>query len=146
MENSIVSINRGKDTLLKCPTPPIYLSDEAKIHYKKMGNYLAKRERLKDIYLSALEIYADAMAQWQFSIKSIKESNKIKPGTGYIQTYKTGAKNVSVEITLKDKAEDSILKCCKIFGLDPKSEKELKSDSNPGQMDLFAELLKLKNG
>lgn len=145
MVTKVVSINQGKDTLLKCPTPPIYLTDEAKQHYKKMGNLLASKERLKSIYLPALEVYAEAMAQWEFSIKSIKEKNKEKFGTGYIQTYSSGAKNVSVEITLKDKAEDSILKCCKIFGLDPKSEKELKDDKNPGQLDFLQQLLQAKN-
>ena len=139
------SINEGKETLLKCPAPPVYLTDEAKRHYKKMGALLATRERLKETYLSALEIYAEAMAQWEFSVKSIKLKNKDKYGTGYIQKYTSGAQNVSVEITLKDKAEDSILKCCKLFGLDPKSDKELK-DTNAGQFNMFEEIMKVKNG
>lgn len=145
MEKGVVSINQGKDTLLECPKAPVYLTDAAKKHWKAMGSVLAKRERLKDSYLSALEVYAEAMAQWEWSVREIQRLNKIKPGKGYIQKFKSGAKNISAEVTLKDKAEDSILKCCKIFGLDPKSEKDLK-DTNPGQYDLFSDLMKMKNG
>jgi phage terminase small subunit len=108
-----------------------------------MGTYLAKRERLKDIYLTALEVYAESAAQFEWALREIQRLNNEKMGTGYIQKFSSGAKNISAEVTLKDKAEDSILKCCKIFGLDPKSDKDLK-DVNPGQYDLFDELLKRK--
>lgn len=145
-ETKVISINEGKDTLLECPKPPIYLSAEAKIHYKKMGKILAKNSRLKDLYLNALEIYAEAMAQWQFAIAEITKANKQKFGTGYVQKFQSGASNVSVYVTLKDKSVDDLLKCFKLFGLDPKSEKELKSDiKDPNQTSLLDELLKLKN-
>ena len=148
MENGrVLSINHGKDTLLKCPKPPIYLTDEAKVHYKAMGAILAKNDRLKELYLTALEVYADAMAQWEFAIKEIKKANSEKFGTGYIQKFSSGASNVSVYVTLKDKAEDSLFKCFKQFGLDPKSEKDLKAETtDPNQMSLFEQLLAKKNG
>jgi phage terminase small subunit len=142
----VVSIGKGKDTLIEVPKPPVYLTDSAKKHYKFMGNVLAKNERLKETYLNALEIYAEAMAQFQFSLERIKEKNKKEFGTGYIQTFKTGASNISVELTLKNNAEDTLLKCFKIFGLDPKSDKELKGTGDPGQTSLFDELMKAKNG
>ena len=144
MNKGVLSINKGKDTLLKCPVAPKYLNDNAKKHYKKMGDYLSTIERLKNIYLPALEVYAESMAMWEFAISEIKRKNIEKYGTGYIQTFLSGAKNISVEVTLKEKAIDDILKCCKIFGLDPKSEKELKSE-NSGQYSLFEELIKKKN-
>lgn len=142
----VVSIGKGKDTLLEVPKAPMYLTDYAKKHYKTMGNILAKNDRLKETFLNALEIYAEAMAQYQFALEKIKEKNKIEMGAGYIQTFKTGASNISVELTLKNNAEDTLLKCFKIFGLDPKSEKELKGTGDPGQTSLFEELMKAKNG
>jgi phage terminase small subunit len=108
-----------------------------------MGNILAKDELIKEKYLPALEIYAEAQSQFQFAITEIKKANQDKFGSGYFQKFTSGAMNISVYVTLKEKAEDSILKCCKLFGLDPKSEKELKLDT--GQMDLFQELLKQKH-
>jgi P27 family predicted phage terminase small subunit len=141
-----ISINRGKDTLLVCPKAPIYLSDEGKKFYKNMGNILAKNGRLKETYLNALEIYSEAMWQYQFAVSQIKAKNKFEYGTGFIQTFKTGAQNISVELTLKNNAEDTLLKCFKLFGLDPKSEKELKETADPNQGDLFESFLNSTHG
>jgi phage terminase small subunit len=147
MENmKVVSINVGKDTLFKVPKAPVYLTDEAKKHYLFMGKILAKNERLKETYLNALEIYAEAMAQFEFALREIKRKNKEKFGAGYIQKFNSGAQNISVELTLKNNAEDTLFKCFKIFGLDPKSDKDLKEVANPNQTSLFEELMKSKNG
>lgn len=142
----IISVNQGKDTLLKCPNPPVYLSDKAKKHFKQMGGILAKADKLKTIHLNALEVYADSMDQFEWSSNEMKIKNKEKSGSGYIQVFKTGAKNISVELTIKNDAITKLLKCFSIFGLDPKSEKDLKETSNPNQTSLFEELMKAKNG
>jgi phage terminase small subunit len=142
----IVSINKNKETLSRVPAAPVYLTDQAKVHYKFMGNVLAKNDRLKQTYLNALEIYAEAMAQFEFALREIKRKNKLQFGDGYIQTYKTGAQNISVELSVKNNAESTLFKCFSIFGLDPKSEKDLKDVSNPNQTSLFDELMKAKNG
>lgn len=133
------------DLLIDVPKAPVYMTDEAKKHYKKMGLILAKNNLLKEKFLSALELYSESMAQWEFAVSQIKKKNKDKFGSGYIQTYQSKAQNVSVEVTLKDKAEDSLIKCFKIFGLDPKSEKELKSTTDPNQLDAFEQLMAKKN-
>ena len=140
----VAHIGKGKDTLIEVPKAPFYLTDEAKKHYLHMGNVLAKNELLKEQFLPALQVYAEAMAQWEFSLRQIKEANKEKFGTGYFQKFSSGASNVSVYVTLKDKAEDSILKCCKLFGLDPKSEKDLKGIGDGNQLDLFAQMMEMK--
>lgn len=146
MALGVVSIGKGSDTLLEVPKPPVYLNDDAKKHYLKMGKVLAKSKRLKEAFLPALEVYAESMAQFQFAVSEIRRKNKEKTGTGYIQKFKTGAENISVEVTLKKSAIDDLLKCFKIFGLDPKSEKELKDITDPNQGNLFEEMLKMKNG
>jgi phage terminase small subunit len=140
----IAHIGKGKDTLNTVPKAPVYLTDEAKKHFFQMGSVLAKNELLKEKFLPALEVYAEAMAQWEFALREIKKANKQKFGTGYFQKFSSGASNVSVYVTLKDKAEDSIFKCCKIFGLDPKSEKDLKGISDVNQLDLFAQIMEMK--
>lgn len=137
-----VHIGKGKDTLSEVPKPPVYMTDEGKKHYVQIGSVLAKNDLLKEKFLSALEVMAEAKAQWEFSLLKIKEANREKFGSGYVQKFNSGAMNVSVYVTLKDKAEDSILKAAKIFGLDPKSEKELKIE--PNQYSLFDEIMKSK--
>lgn len=139
----VAHIGQGKDTLIKVSKAPVYLTDEAKKHYIKMGNVLAKNNLLKEKFLPVLEVFAEAMAQFEFSLREIKKANQKEYGSGYFQTFKSGASNVSVFITLKNNAVDDILKCCKQFGLDPKSEKELKIEAN--QYNLFEEMMKQKN-
>lgn len=147
MDNlGVVSINKGKDTLIQVPTPPKYLTDSAKKHWKFMGNVLAKNDRMKETYLNALEIYAEAMAQFQFANEAIKQKNKENYGTGYIQKFASGASNISTELSLRNNASDILFKCFKQFGLDPKSDKDLKASGDPAQTSLFEEIMKMKNG
>lgn len=141
---NVVHIGTGKETLSTVPKPPAYLSKNAKKHFLMMGQLLAKKERLKDIFLNALEIYASAMDQFEFACKQINIKNSQAAGTGFIQTYKTGATNISTEIVLRNDASSTLLKCFRQFGLDPKSENELKGFAETGQMDLFEQFLKAK--
>lgn len=143
-KKDVVHIGTGKDTLSTVPSPPAYLSSEAKKHFKTMGQKLAPKERLKDIYIDALIIYAEAMAQFEWATKEINKKNKLAYGEGYIQTYKTGATNISTELVLRNNAADTLIKCFKQFGLDPKSEKDLNAAVDSGQFDLFEQFLKAK--
>lgn len=142
----VIEINHGKDTLLSVPKPPSYLSNSAKKHYLQMGAILAKNSRLKELYLDALVVYSEAMAQYQFALQEIKDKNSEDFGSGFVQTFRTGAQNVSVYVTLKNDAQDTLFKCFKIFGLDPKSEKELKATIDPDQTNLFEQFMNSKNG
>lgn len=109
-----------------------------------MGIELIKLDRLKEVFLPALEIFAEAMAQYEFAAREIKEKNKDDHGTGYIQTYRSGASNISTEVVLMRDAEKTLFKCFKQFGLEPRSEKELKATTDPNQTDLFEQFMMKK--
>ena len=94
MKGNVVHIGKGKDTLVKVPKPPIYLTDDAKKYYKSMGNLLAKDELIKEKFLPALEIYAEAQSQFQFAITEIKKANTQKFGSGY--SGKSGFQSLSI--------------------------------------------------
>lgn len=141
-----VHIGIGKDTLSEVPKPPVYLNDQAKDHYKKMAAVLIKLNRLKESYLPALEIYSEAMAQWEFSNREIRKKNIEEHGSGYLQTYSTGATNITTEMVLRNKAVDMLWDCFKQFGLEPKSDKALKDTVDPNQTSLFEELQKKLSG
>lgn len=143
---NLVHIGKGKDTLSEVPKPPVYLNDQAKEHYKKMGTVLARQGRLKEIYLPALEVYSEAMAQWEFANREIRRKNHEVEGSGYVQTYTTGASNITTEMVLRNKAVDMLWDCFKQFGLDPKSDKALKDTVDPNQTSLFEELKKRLSG
>jgi phage terminase small subunit len=142
---NVIDINKGTDLLSQVPKPPVYLTDEAKEHYKEMGKILCSSKRMKETFLPALQVFAEYMAQFEFACRKIKEENKKEFGKGYVQTFSSGAKNVSVYVSLRNDAAGELLKCFKIFGMDPKSEKEMKP-VDPAQTSLFDELMKMKNG
>lgn len=130
-----------QEHLTAVPKPPAYLSPMAKKHYKKMAEKLLELKRLKNIFLDALEIYAEAMAQFEWATREINDKNKEEYGTGYIQVYKSKATNISTELVLRNNAEQTLIKCFKQFGLDPRSEKELKTTENPNQTSMFDQFL-----
>jgi P27 family predicted phage terminase small subunit len=135
----IVGKGSGNDVLSQVPTPPNYLDGPTKRHYKKIAKALIGAKVLKTIHLSALEILAQNSAQFEFAVKAIHKKNNQKSGTGYIQVFKTGAANITPEVSLKEKAENRMLQVIKQFGLDPKSEKDLDID-NAGQTNLLEAL------
>lgn len=132
-----VHIGKGKDTLVEVPTPPKHLIGEAAKGYTNMGNILCRAGRLKEMFLPALEGWGDAYAQFVWACTEINRLNRKKMGSGYRQVYTTGAVNVSAEMVIRDRALDTMLKISKLFGLDPKSEKELKGllDDSQTKMD-----------
>ncbi|MDH7444662.1 P27 family phage terminase small subunit [Aquimarina sp. 2201CG14-23] len=133
----VVGIGKGTDLMDEIPTPPTYLGTKAKSHFKNFGKILIGNKQLKRIHLPALAVMSENFEQWEWAVKEIRSKNKKKHGSGYIQKFATGAKNISVEVTLKRDAEKAIMQCFKQFGLDPKSEKELKGAMDPDQGDLF---------
>lgn len=146
MDNGVLSIaHKGEatDLLLALPAARKHLSTEGKKNFKRHGDALIKAGRLRETHLLLLEVLAEASAQFEWACNAINKKNKEAFGTGYIQTYKTGATNITTEMAVRNDAADTILKCAKQFGLDPKSEKELKVD-NTGQLDLFESYMKAK--
>jgi P27 family predicted phage terminase small subunit len=143
MNDNVLSIagkGTGSDLLLALPKAPTHMSKDAQKGYKMMGDLLITAKRLKSIFLPTLEVFADAYAQWQWVLTEINRKNRHEPGSGYIQTFPNGTSNVSPEMTLKRMAVAQMLECCKLFGLDPKSDKELKAVGDPNQKNLFDEL------
>lgn len=140
-KDNVVHIGAAKDTLSSLPTAPAYLSTDAKIYYKKMGKYLIDIDRLKKTYLNALEVFANAMAQYKYAVEEINRKNQLDLGAGYVQTFKSGAANITAEVTLRNNAEKTLFQCFKLFGLDPLSDKGLKAAPATGQFDLFTQFL-----
>ncbi len=142
----VVSINQGSDFLSEIPKPPVYLTDSAKVHYKHMAKELIKVKRLKEIHLPALESYASFRAIFEFACRKIREADQNEYGSGYFQTFKNGTVTQNStwvnQMTAASKRLDEIFRQ---FGLDPASEKKLKSEIDPNQTSLFSRFEKSLN-
>lgn len=149
MNDNVLSIahkGKGKDTLTELGKLPAHLCAEGKKAYKAMGELLIKADRLKAYMLPVLEIYAAAHAQWVYACRAISEMNKKKAGAGFIQVFSSGATNITTQVSLRNDAAATMLKCSKQFGLDPRSEKELKAAVDSGQTSIFDQLNQALNG
>lgn len=140
----IIHLENSTDLIKQVPTPPSYFDLQIKNNYKRMAKVLIDSQILKNRHLPTLEIFAVEFTQFEYAVKAIIKANKLKAGTGYIQTFSTGAKNISAEVTLKQQAEKQLFICLRRFGLDPKSEKELNISQDPNQTNLLDKLLGTK--
>lgn len=111
-----------------------------------MARRLITIKRLKETYLPALEIYSEAMAIWEYSCRKIREENSKEYGSGYTQKFKNNVVQFSTWINLRNKAEGTLFNCFKQFGLDPRSEKDLKNTIDPNQGDLFKQFKNKTHG
>lgn len=143
---SVVGINEKMGLLSEVPKPPVYLTDSAKSHFKIMAKKLIKLKRLKETYTDALEGYANAKAQWEFASRKIRELDSVQYGSGYFQEFKNNVIQNSVWVNQQNRSWKTIVECCKMFGLDPSSEKNLKTETNGNQLDAFEEMKKLLSG
>lgn len=141
-----LEVQNDDDFLKDIPKWPTYFSPEQKKHYKQMGSILIKAKKVKETYIKALEIYAVAAAQMEWAIKAINEKNATKPGSGYIQVYASKATNITTEMVIRNDAISTLEKCFKQFGMDPRSDKDLKQVSDPGQLNIFEAFAMRKNG
>lgn len=142
----IKNINGATGYLSQVPEPPKHLTTRAKFWYKKMAKRLITEKRLKEIYLDALEGYADAKAVWEFACNKIREADREEVGSGYIQKFSNNVIQNSQWVNMQNRSWKRIVECCKMFGLDPQSDKVLGAGQDPAQGDLFEGFKKLKSG
>jgi len=141
----VININGASGQLSQVPRPPKHLTGRGKYWYKKMAKRLITEGRLKEIYLDALEGYADAKAVWEYASLKIREADQKELGSGYIQKFSNGVIQNSQWINMQNRAWSRMKECFKMFGLDPKSERDLTGGLDPAQGDLFEGFKKLKS-
>ena len=132
------------EVLKEIPQPPEHLSKDAQAKFTEIATMLVKAGRLKEFHIPALYVMADNFAQWDWACKEIERKNEASPGSGYKQIYHTGAENISVELTIKRDAEKALMQFFKQFGIDPKSEKDLKAEKPEDKESFFEKFQKYK--
>jgi len=136
IKNTEVKKLQDDGLVKKIPDSPKMLSTVGRRYWKSLSATLIDAKVLKKAHLPALEILADQYAQYEEAALEIKLQNKEKRMSGYVQTFTSGAQNVSVYVTLKKDAAKTILQILKQFGMDPKSEKDLNMEP-PNQLSLL---------
>ena len=132
-----------EDYLVSLPRPIIRLNRTQKKYYKMMGEALIRTKKLHDVDLPLLNTWAVYFDRYVWAVERI---NDLGNDDGLIQTYESGAKNISTEVVLMDRAFDQLLKISRRFGLSIKDRKDMGDWVDAAQLNLFDEFVKEKVG
>jgi len=139
--------SEGKEQLPyldKVPSPGKHLNvsmtPRARKLYEHFGAKLVQTGRLTELDLGYLVNLANAWDKYIWAEQEMARKNAEAPGAGYIQTFKSGATNITTEFSIAKEAQDQIMKISKQFGMgfrDRHSISGYLSDSDPQQTSIW---------
>jgi P27 family predicted phage terminase small subunit len=118
------------------PPMPDWLSDNAVAEWERIIGILLTLGLVSKLDMMALATYCEAAADWQRFRRKIAEHNANNDDKGDVQTFATGAKQISVWRQLANDAEKRATAAGAQFGLSPMARRNLKTTQAP-QGELF---------
>lgn len=112
-----VNLSGGLEELPK-PDAWMKLSTRAKKIYKGLGERLVNSSKdLQEFDTTALAMLASWLDRWALINEEMARMEKEKPMSSIIQEFRTGAKNITAELTALEKCNKHIIELASKFGL-----------------------------
>lgn len=126
-----------EETTARAEPPPMpdWLSDDARAEWERVVPDLLKLGLLSPLDMMPLAAYCEAVADYQKFRRRIREANEAMD-RGDVQTFRTGAKQISVWRQLANDAEKRANSAGAQFGFSPLARRSLKAQAPP-QGELF---------
>lgn len=125
---------------LPAPIGKFYLTKDQKFWYKYYGDQLVSSNKLTKTDLFHLHRLAQSI---DYYLQAQEEISKRGYSGGLVQTYASGAANVSAHWTLREKCLKDIDEISKHFGFSFKDRAKLTQiKEDPGQLDIFEQFFK----
>lgn len=121
---------------VEAPDMPDWLSADAVAEWQRVVPDLLTLGLVSKLDMMALASYCEAVADWRRFRRLIAEKNAEAEGAGDIQTFATGAKQISVWRQLANDAEKRANAAGAQFGFSPMARRNLKA-APPPQGELF---------
>lgn len=123
---------------VEAPQMPDCLTPDAIAEWERLVPDLILLGLISKLDMMALATYCEAVADWYRFRRKISEANALVDGTdkGDIQTFTTGAKQISVWRQLANDAEKRANTAGAQFGFSPMARRNLKTNPAP-QGELF---------
>lgn len=118
------------------PPMPDYLSESAQEEWHRVVRDLLTLGWVHQLDMMALASYCEAVADWRYFRGLIRDRNAAVPESGDVQTYATGAKQISVWRQLANDAEKRANTAGALFGMSPLARRNMKAAPLP-QGELF---------
>lgn len=116
------------------PPMPDYLSEGAKEEWQRVMQDLLTLGWVHQLDMMALASYCEAVADWRRFRELIAKKNTADPETGDVQTYATGAKQISVWRQLANDAEKRANAAGALFGMSPLARRNMKAAVPQGEL------------
>lgn len=121
---------------VEAPQMPDWLSAEATAEWERVLPDLLTLGLVSKLDMMAFATYCEAVADWQRFRRKIAEFNQRSDESGDVQTFATGAKQISVWRQLANDAEKRANAAGAQFGFSPMARRNLKTNPAP-QGELF---------
>ena len=120
------------------------MNDRAQKIYFALCEKLLPTKKLTEVDLPNVVQLANAWDKYIWAEQAMMEKNQVAMGSGYVQVFKTGATNITTEMSISEKAQDQIIKLSKMFGFSFKDRHAMASflgEGDPNQTDLWGQLM-----
>jgi phage terminase small subunit len=109
--------------LVELPKPPAYakLGKRGRQVYETVGRQLIEIKLLQPADLFLLLHLATQFDEWDNVNTAIQEKEKVERLSGYIQTFKSNASNVSAEFSVREKIMAEIKSLAKEYLMTPRA-------------------------
>lgn len=116
------------------PPKPDWLSAEASAEWDRVVADLLTLGWVSTLDMMALATYCEAVADWRRFRQLIADHNAKADGSGDIQTFATGAKQISVWRQLANDAEKRANAAGALFGFSPMARRNMKAAAPQGEL------------
>lgn len=116
------------------PPKPNWLSEVAATEWDRVVADLLTMGWISALDMMALATYCEAVADWQRFRRLIADHNAKADGSGDIQTFATGAKQISVWRQLANDAEKRANAAGALFGFSPMARRNMKAAAPQGEL------------
>ena len=121
---------------VEAPEPPDWLDEDALAEWGRVLPDLLKLGLITRLDRQVLAQYCEAVSdyrRWTLLIQE-KNANLATPGGGDVQTYRTGAKDISIWRKLRNDAERRADAAGAKFGFSPMARRTLKAPAPQGEL------------
>lgn len=119
---------------VQAPPKPDFLTPEAAVEWDRVVEALLALGWISSLDMMALATYCEAVADWLRFRRKIAELNTAMEGGGDVQTFQSGAKQLSVWRQLANDAEQRANKSGALFGFSPVARRAMKALAPQGEL------------
>ncbi|MDH4873027.1 P27 family phage terminase small subunit [Pseudomonas sp. BN515] len=119
---------------VQAPPKPDFLTPEAAMEWDRVVEALLALGWISCLDMMALATYCEAVADWLRFRRKISELNATMESSGDVQTFQSGAKQLSVWRQLANDAEQRANKAGALFGFSPVARRAMKALAPQGEL------------